>query len=83
MKPIVILAVGGLSLAATLTVTQWLSARESQPAAVATPPALAEQARIPEFSPPSTNNFSRYHRLGRKWDKANPRSVVKANAESP
>lgn len=81
MKPIVILTIGGLSLAATLTVTHWLSARESEPAPVVTPPVVVEQVRA-EQAPPSSTNYSRYHRHNRKWSKEDPRSVVRTGLES-
>ena len=80
MKPLIILLVGGLSLTATLTVTHWLSARESENAAVVATPSAVPQIQALETTPDSTNR-SGYHRYSRKRDKADQRSMARSGLE--
>jgi hypothetical protein len=81
MKPLIILLVGGLSLAATLTVTHWLSAHESDGAAVLAAPAAVQQVQAEETTPASTNRSS-YRRHGWKRSKGDHRNVARSESES-
>lgn len=74
MKPIVILIIGGISLAATLALTSWLSVAETHPAANASIPDQVNQPLLQE-APRSSTNHSRYHhRHSRKWGKSAPQA---------
>jgi hypothetical protein len=80
VKPIAILLLGGASLAATLTVTSWISAGETHSPSAGDAPAPVQEVRKEESTLPSTN-YSRSHRHSHKWDKAKASSVVRSEQE--
>lgn len=80
MKPLAILAIGGISLAATLTLTSWLSARAT--AQPVTRSAHGVPAVRPQEAQPSSTNRGRYHHHSRKWSKQNSGSLVRSGRDS-